>query len=78
MVFDLPKKPNLAEASEMLFLLKQKVDELVLSFLNVFFNPKVAQVVGLLLSVNALAGFLIALYAAMIAELVLKVEDFGA
>ena len=78
LVFDLPKKPNLAEASEMLFLLKQKVDELVLSFLNVFLSPKVAQVVGLLLSVNALAGFLIALYAALIAELVLKLEDLSA
>jgi hypothetical protein len=77
LVFDLPKKPNLAEASEMLFLLKQKVDELVLSFLNVFLGPQAGQAVGMLLSVNALAGFLIAIYAAMIAELVLKLEDLG-
>jgi hypothetical protein len=77
LVFDLPKKPSLAEASEMLFLLKQKIDELVLSFLNVFLGPQAAQVVGMLLSVNALAGFLIAIYAAMIAELVLKLEDLG-
>ena len=77
LVFDLPKKPNLAEASEMLFLLKQKVDELVLSFLNVLLGPQAAPIVGMLLSVNALAGFLIAIYAAMIAELVLKLEDLG-
>jgi hypothetical protein len=75
--FDLPKKPNLAEASEMLFLLKQKIDELVLSFLDVFLGPKGAQILGTLLSVNALAGFLIAIYAVMIAELVLKIEDLG-
>jgi hypothetical protein len=75
--FDLPKRPSLPEASEMLFLLKQKIDELVLSFLDVFLGPKGAQIVGTLLSVNALAGFLIAIYAAMIAELVLKLEDLG-
>jgi hypothetical protein len=77
LVFDLPKRPNLAEASEMLFLLKQKIDELILSFLNVFLGPQAAHIVAMLLSVNALAGFLIAIYAAMIAELVLKIEDLG-
>jgi hypothetical protein len=77
LVFDLPKRPSIAEASEMLFLLKAKIDELVLTFLNVFLSAKVAGVISLLLSVNALAGFLIAIYAAMIAELALKLEDLG-
>jgi len=70
LIFDLPARPSVAQASEVLFIVKQKFDDLVVTLLAVPFGPDVAKVLGVFVSVNMLTGFIIALYAAMIAETV--------
>lgn len=70
LTFELPSRPSLSQAAEFLFLLQQKFDETVVSLLGVLFDPPVAQALGVLISTNVIAGFMIAVYAAIIAELV--------
>lgn len=66
--FDLPQKPSMEQASEFLFLLKQSFDEIVVRMLSWVFDPSLAQAIGAIISVNMLSGFVIALYAVLIAE----------
>ncbi len=72
--FDLPERPSLAEGSEFLFLLKQSFDDMVERLLGLVFDPAVAQTLAAVVSVNMLSGFVIALYAVVIAEAVRSVE----
>jgi len=74
-VFDLPAKPSISEASEVLFILKQKFDALIVLLLSSFMSPELAQAFGTFLSVNVLSGFVIALYAMLIAEAVRWLEE---
>jgi len=66
--FDLPTKPTMEQASEFLFLLKQSFDEIVVRMLSWIFDPALAQAIGAFVSVNMLSGFVLALYAVLIAE----------
>ena len=66
--FDLPANPSLAQASEFLFLLKQSFDDIVERMLNLVFNPDIALAISAFVSVNMLSGFVLALYAVLIAE----------
>lgn len=76
MLLDMPARPSLGQASEMLFLLKQKFDEIIVTLLTVLSGRSdVAQVAGVLVSVNVLTGFVIAIYAVIIAEVVKQLED---
>ena len=75
--FDMPAKPTMAQASEFLFLLKQTFDDIVERMLTWIFDPGVAQAISAVVSVNMLSGFVIALYAVLIAEMVRRLEDRG-
>jgi len=66
--FDLPARPTMEQASEFLFLLKQSFDEIVVRMLSWVFDPALAQAIGAVVSVNMLSGFVLALYAVLIAE----------
>jgi hypothetical protein len=66
--FDLPSKPSMEQASEFLFLLKQSFDDIVVRMLTWVFDPTVAQAIGAVVSVNMLSGFVLALYAVLIAD----------
>jgi hypothetical protein len=77
LIFDLPAKPSVTQASEALFVVKQKFDELVVALLSVPLGPEAGRIVGVLVSVNVLTGFVIALYALLIAEAVRRVEERG-
>jgi hypothetical protein len=66
--FDLPSRPTMEQASEFLFLLKQSFDEIVVRMLSWVFDPALAQAIGAVVSVNMLSGFVLALYAVLIAE----------
>jgi hypothetical protein len=68
LIFDLPDRPTLAQASETLFVLKQKFDALVASLLTWLVPAEWAQILGALVSVNVLTGFVAAIYAVLIAE----------
>ena len=75
LIFDLPGRPSLAQASETLFILKQKFDDIVVTLLSQFVGPGVAKVVGVLVSVNMLTGFVIGVFAVTIAEVVRRLEE---
>lgn len=72
--FDLPARPSLEQASEFLFLLKQSFDDIVERMLGLVFDPGVAQGLSALVSVNMLSGFVLALYAVLIAEVIRWLE----
>lgn len=64
------------QASEFLFLLKQTFDDTVERMLTWVFDPAVAQVAAALVSVNMLSGFVLSIYAVLIAEGIRRME-FG-
>ena len=73
--FDMPAKPTMEQASEFLFLLKQSFDEIVVRMLSWVFDPSLAQAIGAFVSVNMLSGFVLALYAVLIAEGIRSLES---
>lgn len=73
--FDMPAKPTMEQASEFLFLLKQTFDDIVERMLTWVLDPGVAQVVASLVSVNVLSGFVISIYAVLIAEGARRMES---
>lgn len=75
LIFDLPGRPTLSQASETLFVLKQKFDDIVVTLLSQFIAPGAAKVVGVLVSVNMLTGFVIGVFAVAIAEMVRRLEE---
>jgi hypothetical protein len=54
LLFNLSAKPSLAQGSEMLFMLKQKFDELCLALLQTVLPPEAAQAIAVFASVNML------------------------
>ena len=74
LLFNLAARPTVAQGSEMLFMLKQKFDELFLTLLQGVLGEQAANVVGVLTSVNMLSGFIIAIFAVVIAEIVHRME----
>ena len=77
LVLEVPARPTLAQASEILFLLKQKFDDIVVTILGAFLPAEAARVVGILVSVNMLTGFAIGVLAVAIAEVVRQLEEAG-
>lgn len=77
LVLEMPARPTLAQASEVLFLLKQKFDDIVVLILGQFMPPDIAKIAGILVSVNMLTGFAIAVFAVAIAEIVRRMEEAG-
>lgn len=75
-VFQLPDKPNIDQVSELLFLLKQYADGVIVAVLSAVVGKEWATPIGLVVSVNALTGFIAAIYALIIAEVVVKLEDW--
>ncbi len=74
LMFTLSERPTLNQGSEMLFLLKQKFDELCLVLLKTILSPEAAHVVAVLISVNMLTGFVAGLFAVLAAETVRALE----
>ncbi|MEQ1694267.1 MAG: hypothetical protein ABL901_00360 [Hyphomicrobiaceae bacterium] len=77
LVFNLAARPSLEQASEMLFMLKQKFDSLFYALLQGWLGDHLAAVVGVLVSVNMLTGFILGIYAVVIAEMVRWLEARG-
>ena len=70
----MPAKPSMEQASEFLFLLKQSFDDIVERMLTWIFDPGIAQGISSIVSVNMLSGFVLSLYAVLIAEAVRRME----
>lgn len=73
--FDVPEKPSLEQASELLFLLKQSFDDMVARMLGLVLDPSWAELASALVSVNVLSGFVIALYAVLISDAIRRLAD---
>ena len=74
LVFDLPEKPSLAQISDLAFHTKQIVDGLVVDFVTRIAGPNWAAVAAVVVSLNVLTGFVIAIYAVIVTEGVLRLE----
>ena len=70
LVFDLPAKPSIEQISDLLFNLKQYIDSVIAALLANLMPIEWAQVLSLVVSVNVFTGFIVAIYALMIAEAV--------
>ena len=74
-IFDTPAQPSIAQVSELFFQLKQAFDEFIVKALSVLMDEQWARLVGIVVSVNVLSGFVSALYAAIVAAGVRNAED---
>ena len=70
-------RPTLAQASETLFVLKQSFDNIVYTLLSQLVSPALAKAIGVVVSVNILTGFVIAVFAVAISEIVRTLEEAG-
>lgn len=73
--FEMPERPSMEQASEFLFLLKQTFDDIVERMLTWVFDPGVAQIISSVVSVNMLSGFVLSIYAVLIAEAGRRMEN---
>jgi hypothetical protein len=73
-VFETAQRPTVAQASELLYLVKMWFDGVIGAMLSTFIGPQWAPLVAVLLSVNVLTGFVVAVYAVVIAEMAIRAE----
>lgn len=73
-MWDMPAKPSVSEVSELVFQLKQAFDNFVVAVLSKIVSADLARLLGIFISVNVLAGFVAAIYAAVIASGVRQAE----
>jgi len=69
--------PSIDQVSELLYLVKQYVDNFILLVLTGLVGERLALALGIVLSVNALSGFVIAVYAVVIAGVVYRLEEWN-
>lgn len=74
-IFNTPEQPSVEQVSELFFQLKQAFDEFIVKALSVVVGAEWARVLGIIVSVNVLSGFVSAVYAALIAQAVRASED---
>ena len=67
-MWDMPAHPTVDQVSELVFQIKQAFDEFVVTILATVVPPDWARAAGIFISVNVLAGFVAAVYAAVIAS----------
>ncbi|MEL6374003.1 MAG: hypothetical protein AAFR04_08535 [Pseudomonadota bacterium] len=74
-IFDLPERPSIEQASEFLFRIEQLYDAFIQQIVALVIPEGYAMFVSALLSVKVLSGFVIAIYAVIVAEAVRFLED---
>ena len=74
-IFEMPPRPTVEQASELLFQIKQAFDDFIVTALSAFVNQDAARLIGIVISVNVLSGFVSALYASIISTGVRRAED---
>ncbi len=74
-MWDMPAKPTVDQVSELVFQLKQAFDDFVVAVLSRLVSPDFARFLGIFVSVNVLAGFVAAIYAAVISSVVRMAES---
>lgn len=68
-VFETAPKPALEQGSELLFKLKYYFDGAIVQYLSLWTGKNVAEVLGIILSVNMLTGFVAAIYTVVIEKM---------
>ncbi len=74
-LFDTPVRPSLAQLGETLFQVRLWADDMIVRVLGAWLGPETAKMAGLVISSNVLTGFLVALYAVAISEVVRLMEE---
>ena len=74
LVFDLPQRPSVEQLSDLAFKIRQTVDALVTDVAGSVLGEIYAPVVAVLVSVDVLIGFALAVYVIVILEIVLRLE----
>jgi hypothetical protein len=75
LVWEIPEKPSISQVSELFFQLKQAFDDFIVTIASGFVNETSARAIGIVVSVNVLAGFVASVYAALIAGAVRVLEE---
>jgi hypothetical protein len=74
-LFEIPPHPSIEQVSELVFEIKQAFDDFVVTVLSAVLDAKLARLIGIVISVNVLSGFVSAVYAAIVAWGVRKSEE---
>lgn len=74
-LLELPARPGIAQAGEALFSLRLWIDDLLVRLMSTYVGPEGARAIGIIIGSNVLAGFVIALYAVMVSEVVRVLEE---
>lgn len=74
-IFETPTKPSVEQGSELLFRMKLYIDSVITALLKPLVGTDWAPIVSIVLSVNVLTGFVIAIYAVVIAQSVVWAEN---
>jgi hypothetical protein len=75
-IWDTAAKPPVGEASELLFKLKQYLDEAIARYLSIWVGESASRLLSIVLSVNMLTGFVASIYALVIASACAKIDDW--
>lgn len=75
LIFETPALPSVDQASELLFRMKLYIDSVMVALLKPLVGAEWAPLAGIVLSVNVLTGFVVAIYAVVIAEFVVRSEN---
>lgn len=74
-LFETPQKPTMEQGSELLFRMKLYIDSVITALLKPVVGADWAPIVSIALSVNVLTGFVVAIFAVVIAEMVVRAEN---
>lgn len=74
-IFETPAKPGIEQVSELLFQVKLYIDGVIVALLSAAMPVDWARLLGIVISVNVLTGFVVAIFAVLIAELVVRSEN---
>lgn len=74
-LLELPAKPSIAQAGEALFSVRLWIDDLIVRIVGTYVGPEWAKVIGVVVGSNVLVGFVIAIYAVVLSEVVRTLEE---
>lgn len=75
LIFDTPAIPTVEQGSELLFRMKLYIDSVITTLLKPLVGADWAPIVSIVISVNVLTGFVVAIYAVLIGEAVVRTEN---
>ena len=74
-LLELPARPSIAQAGEALFSVRLWIDDLLIRLIASYTGPDWAKAIGIVIGSNVLVGFILALYAVLLSEVVRTLEE---